>query len=74
MKQITLIIIILLLAISSGFADGYPAEDAEHWEKVRQLEQLADRFKAETGFTGTISHDLNRMCLGTYRGRFAGFR
>lgn len=74
MKRVLIIAILTLLAISSGFADGYPAEEAEHWEKVRQLEQLADRFKAETGFTGTISHDLNRMCLGTYRGRFAGIQ
>ena len=74
MKQLTLIFIVLLLAISSAYADGYPAEEAEHWEKVRQMDQLAERFKAETGFTGYISHDISRMCFGYYQGKFTGIQ
>ena len=71
MKRVLIIAILTLLAISSGFADGYPAEEAEHWEKVRQLEQLADRFKAETGFTGSIESSTERMRLSYFDGRFA---
>lgn len=71
MKRVIFIAILTLLAISSGFANGYPAEEAEHWEKVRQLEQLADRFKAETGFTGRVDKDNSRSCLSYIRGRFA---
>lgn len=71
MKRVIFIAILTLLAISSGFADGYPAEEAEHWEKVRQLEQLADRFKAETGFTGSIESSTERMRLSYFDGRFA---
>jgi len=74
MKQITFIFIILLLAISHGYADGNPAEAAEHWEKVRQMDQLAERFKAETGFTGSIQHNLERMRLSYFEGKFAGIQ
>ena len=74
MKRVLIIAILTLLAISSGFADGYPAEEAEHWEKVRQLEQLADRFKAETGFTGSIESSTERMRLSFFEGRFSGIQ
>jgi len=72
MKRITFIFIILLLAISHGYADGNPAEAAEHWEKVRQLDQLAERFKAETGFRGEVMHSTTTMRLHVYRGNFPG--
>jgi hypothetical protein len=45
--------------------------DAEHWEKVHQLDQLAERFKAETGFRGEISHNGALSHLGIFRGKFA---
>jgi len=74
MKRITFIFFILLLGISSACADGNPAEAAEHWEKVRQMDELAERFKAETGFTGSIQHNLERMRLSYFEGKFAGIQ
>ena len=72
MKQVTLIFIVLLMAIAFVYADGgSSAEQAEHWEKVRQLDQLAEGFKAETGFTGRILTSTERMLLYYYEGRFA---
>jgi len=73
MKRITLIFIIMLLAISSGYADGNPTK-AGHWEKVRQLDQLAERFKAETGFTGSIQYSTERMRLSYFEGKFTGIQ
>jgi uncharacterized membrane protein YkoI len=71
MKRFTFIfIIMLLLTISSAYADGNPAEAAEHWEKVRQLDQLAERFKAETGFTGEINPNGALSHLGGFEGKF----
>lgn len=70
MKQITIIFIILLLGISSANADGYTAEEAEHWEKVNQMDQLAERFKVETGFTGDINPNGALSHLGGFRGKF----
>lgn len=74
MKRHVFVLIIMLLAISFANADGNPAEEADHWEKVRQLDQMAVRFKAETGFTGYISHDISRMCFGYYQGKFTGIQ
>ena len=72
MKRITLIFIVLLMAIAFIYADGgSSAEQAEHWEKVRQLDQLAERFKEDTGFTGEVAHSLNTMRLHVYRGSFS---
>ena len=71
MKRITLIFIILLMAIAFIYADGgSSAQQAEHWEKVRQLNQLAEQFKAETGFTGSVDHYVKTMRLHVYRGNF----
>ncbi len=70
MKKIELFIITMLFVISYAYADGYRT-DEDHWEKVRQMDEMAERFKAETGFTGSISYDLNMMCIGYYEGKFA---
>lgn len=66
MKRMTIVIIILLLAISYGYSET----QADHWEKVRQMDELAERFKAETGFIGRIDRDNQRECLGYFRGNF----
>jgi len=73
MKKIELFIITMLFVISYAYADGYRT-DEDHWEKVRQMDEMAERFKAETGFTGSISYDLNMMCIGYYEGKFAGIQ
>jgi hypothetical protein len=71
MRRISLAIIILLLSISCIFANGLPAEEAGRREKERQLEQVAERFKAETGFRGEITPNGALTHLGIYRGKFA---
>jgi len=70
MKHITFMVIVLLLTIQSVYADGNPAEETDHWEKVRQMDQLAERFKAETGFTGNVNYNIDRMKLRAYEGKF----
>jgi len=67
MKRVSILFIIMLLAISHGYAD---ANQADHWDKVRQLDELAERFKAETGFTGEVMHSTTTMRLYVYRGNF----
>jgi len=71
MVRIVLAFIIILLGISYGYADGFPSEEDERQAKECQLDQVADRFKAETGFRGEINYDTNRMCLGFLEGKFA---
>jgi hypothetical protein len=70
MKIKVIIVILLLMSFSLIFASEDSAE-ADHWEKVRQLDQLAERFKVETGFRGSIETSTERMCLGYYEGKFA---
>lgn len=67
MKRVSFLFIILLLAISHGYAD---ANQADHWEKVRQMDEMAERFKAETGFRGEINPDSPLTHLTGFRGNF----
>jgi hypothetical protein len=71
MKTKAMITIMLLLICTAIFASEDASNAAEHARKTQELNQLAERFKAETGFEGKISADTNRMCLGYYEGRFA---
>ena len=70
MKIKTILVILLLMSFSLILASEDSA-DAEHWEKVRQLDQLAERFKAETGFTGNVNYYYEGMKLQSYEGKFA---
>jgi len=70
MARISLVFIIILLFISCIFADGYSAEEAGRREKERQLEQVAERFKTETGFKGEIDYNFQLMKLGSFEGNF----
>jgi hypothetical protein len=70
MKTKAIVVVLLLMFIFNVPVYGGDTE-AEHWEKVRQMEQLAERFKAETGFTGNVDYYLERMKLGSYEGKFA---
>ncbi len=67
MKRVSILFIIMLLAISYGYANG---NQADHREKVRQMDEMAERFKAETGFTGRVDRDNQRSCLSYFRGNF----
>jgi len=71
MKTKAMITIMLLLICTAIFASEDASNAAEHARKTQELNQLAERFKAETGFEGKISADTNRMCLGYYEGKFA---
>ncbi|MCB5259194.1 MAG: hypothetical protein LHW48_01780, partial [Candidatus Cloacimonetes bacterium] len=71
MKAKLLITILLILLGTAIFASEDPFDAEEYVRKTQELNQLAERFKAETGFRGNVSYDLNRMCLGYYEGKFA---
>ena len=65
-----LLLFVLLLAISYGYAQTSPEETAKHWQKTLELNQLAERFKAETGFRGKMNYNFERMKLGSFEGNF----
>ncbi|HOV15956.1 MAG TPA: hypothetical protein PLF50_00400 [Candidatus Cloacimonadota bacterium] len=71
MVRISLAFIILLLFISCIYADDIPSEEAKRQAKERQMEQIASRFKAETGFSGEIGPNGALSNLGIWRGNFA---
>jgi hypothetical protein len=70
MKNAVISLILALFLVSIAYAYETP-EDSDHWENVRQLNQLGERFKAETGFTGNMNYNYERMKLGSYEGKFA---
>ncbi len=69
MKIILLSICVMLLFIP-GLVFSESASIADHREKVSRLEALAEKFKAETGFTGQVERDNQRGCLYYIRGNF----
>lgn len=64
-------ILLLMMAISAIYASEDPTEQAEYLQKKQQLDLLAERFKAETGFEGKIEYDYTTMKLSRYRGVFS---
>jgi len=71
MKARVLIMLLLLLLCTAIFASEDPSDAAEHARKTQELNQLAERFKAETGFTGSINYGYERMRLGSFEGNFS---
>ena len=71
MKTRVLVALLLLAICTAIYASEESTDAAGRWRKTQELNQMAERFKAETGFTGKISNDTNRMCLGYYEGKFA---
>jgi hypothetical protein len=71
MRRYLLVIVILLLGIWYDYAEGFNTGLTEYAEIVRTLDQLADKFKAETGFRGEIKYNLEKMRLGFFEGKFA---
>ncbi len=71
METRVMIILMLILLCTAIFASEDPSDAAEHERKTQELNQLAERFKAETGFTGSINYGYERMRLGSFEGNFS---
>ncbi|MFO7659549.1 MAG: hypothetical protein R6V77_01435, partial [Candidatus Cloacimonadaceae bacterium] len=56
--------------IDYSSAEGKSTEEAGRREKESQLEKVAERFKAETGFRGEIKYNSEKMRLGFFEGKF----
>lgn len=63
-------ILLLMMAISTIYASEDPTEQAEYLQKKQQLDLLAERFKAETGFEGEIETSFEQMKLSRFTGNF----
>ncbi|MCB5280142.1 MAG: hypothetical protein LHW59_11565, partial [Candidatus Cloacimonetes bacterium] len=72
MKAKLLITILLILLGTAIFASEDPFDAEEYVRKTQELNQLAERFKAETGFSGEVNHSTRTMKLHNYRGKFSG--
>src|SRR5690554_4241157 len=70
MKTKVLITLLLLLICTMVFASEDASNAAEHARKTQELNQLAERFKAETGFEGYIGYNLQSMQFSTISGNF----
>jgi len=71
MNTKALVTMLLLLLCAMIFASEDASDAAEHARKTQELNQLAERFKAETGFTGRINYGYERMRLGSFEGNFS---
>jgi hypothetical protein len=70
MKTKALVTMLLLLLYTMVFASEDAGDAAEHAHKTQELNQMAERFKAETGFEGYIGYNLQSMQLSTMSGSF----
>ena len=70
MKTKALMVIVFLLLCSAILASGNDSEAEEYWRKTQELNQMAERFKAETGFVGDIGYSYQAMGFTNYRGNF----
>lgn len=71
MKKAIVFLMLALLIVSAVYADAR-AKVNERLEKARKLDSLAEKFKAETGFTGRVDRAYQRNCLSHFRGSFPG--
>ncbi|PKN72677.1 MAG: hypothetical protein CVU50_05930 [Candidatus Cloacimonetes bacterium HGW-Cloacimonetes-3] len=65
-------LLMMLMAFTAIYASEDPTENEVHVRKTRELKNLSERFKAETGFTGEIQYNYEQMCLGVLEGKFSG--
>ena len=70
MKTRVFLAILLLTVVAILYCSDDPSENAEYQRKTRELKALSERFKAETGFEGTIEYDYDNMKLSSFRGGF----
>jgi len=70
MKAKALIMLMLILLCTAIFASEDPNDATEHARKTQELNQLADRFRAETGFEGDITFNHQDMKFSQLYGTF----
>ena len=70
MKTKVLITMLLLLVCAAIFANEDSGDPAEQWRKTQELNERAERFKAETGFEGYIGYSLQSVQFSTISGNF----
>ncbi|MFA5667187.1 MAG: hypothetical protein WC944_09400, partial [Candidatus Cloacimonadaceae bacterium] len=70
MKTRVLVALLLLAICTAIYASEESTDAAERWRKTQELNQMANRFKAETGFEGRVLHSTETMRLHVYRGNF----
>jgi len=57
MKTRLIMLCVLLAMFMIMYASEDPAEQEEYTRKSRELKNLSERFKSETGFGGTIEYN-----------------
>jgi len=72
MKTRLIMLCVLLAMFMIMYASEDPAEQEEYTRKSRELKNLSERFKSETGFGGTIEYNYETMRLQSFRGTFPG--
>ncbi len=75
MKTRSLIILLLMMmAYSAIFASEDPNENEEYWRKTQELNVLAERFKAETGFEGSFTYRYTDTKISQINGKFSDIK
>ena len=65
------LVALLLLAICTVIYASEDINDPElYWRKTQEMNQMAEGFKAETGFVGYIGHNLQYMRFSRLSGNF----
>lgn len=72
MKFKALLVVLLLMSLFIVHAFGEVTEAEAKARKKKELNELAERFKAETGFTGDIKLDYDYDRMGIISGKFSG--
>ncbi len=62
--------LLMLMAVTAIFASEDTNKNEEYFRKEQELDLLAQRFKTDTGFEGTIQYNYIRMTLSQFRGNF----
>ncbi|MDD2227796.1 MAG: hypothetical protein PHY48_00105 [Candidatus Cloacimonetes bacterium] len=70
MKTRVFLAILLLVVVAILYCSDDPNENAEYQRKTRELKALSERFKAETGFEGDISYNLQKAKFSILHGTF----
>lgn len=72
MKSKVLILVLMLLAMCVTLIASEDGSDPEeYFRKTKELDKMANKFKAETGFQGSIEYGYEQMILGGFKGNFS---